>query len=189
VGEVHINYFFQEKINEANDPEVKKMNRAISTALSGIALAQVLKVPLQTMTIKKVDYRALIGTGGMPSSHSCGVTSLATYVGFEKGWDSSSFAVATMLGLIVMYDATGIRRHAGETAIQVNDLDEDVEDLAGNHPGVYHVRREKKLKEKLGHQPIEVLAGALLGVGVGSVSYLLKPKKKAPLSRWMSSVL
>jgi acid phosphatase family membrane protein YuiD len=64
-----------------------------------------------------------------------------------------------------------------------------VEDLAGNHPGVYHVRREKKLKEKLGHQPIEVLAGALLGVGVGSVSYLLKPKKKASYMKWLHSLL
>jgi acid phosphatase family membrane protein YuiD len=155
---------------------VRKINRAIGTALSGIALAQVLKIPLLTMKTKRVDYRALIGTGGMPSSHSCGVTSLATYVGFEKGWDSKSFAIATMLGLIVMYDATGIRRHAGETAIQVNDLDVDVEELAGEHPGVYHIRREQKLKEKLGHQPIEVLAGALLGIGVGTVSYLLKSR-------------
>jgi acid phosphatase family membrane protein YuiD len=155
---------------------VRKINRAIGTALSGIALAQVLKIPLLTMKTKRVDYRALIGTGGMPSSHSCGVTSLATYVGFEKGWDSKSFAIATMLGLIVMYDATGIRRYAGETAIQVNDLDVDVEELAGEHPGVYHIRREQKLKEKLGHQPIEVLAGALLGIGVGTVSYLLKSR-------------
>jgi acid phosphatase family membrane protein YuiD len=154
------------------------MNRAINTALSGIALAQVLKIPLLMLKTKKVDYRILIGTGGMPSSHSCGVTSLATYIGFEKGWDSKSFAIATMLGLIVMYDATGIRRYAGETAIQVNDLDVDVEKLAGTHPGVYHIRREKKLKEKLGHQPIEVLAGALLGIGIGTISYLLKPNKK-----------
>jgi acid phosphatase family membrane protein YuiD len=162
---------------------VRKINRAIGTALSGIALAQVLKIPLQTMKTKKVDFRTLIGTGGMPSSHSCGVTSLATYVGFEKGWDSNSFAIATMLGLIVMYDATGIRRHAGETAIQVNDLDVDVEELAGAHPGVYHIRREKKLKEKLGHQPVEVLAGALLGIGIGTISYLLKSNKKTPFFR------
>jgi acid phosphatase family membrane protein YuiD len=161
------------------------MNRAIHTALSGIILAQLLKVPIQIATGKRINYRNLIGTGGMPSSHSSGVTSLATYVGFEDGWDSISFSLATMLGLIVMYDATGIRRHAGETAIQVNDLDVDVEELAGENPGVFHIRREKKLKESLGHQPIEVFAGALLGIGVGAFSYLIKPKKKATLAKWL----
>jgi acid phosphatase family membrane protein YuiD len=165
------------------------MNRPICTALSGIVLAQILKVPLTDTVNQPFNYRKLIGTGGMPSSHSCGVTSLATYVGYDRGWSSTQFSIAAMLGLIVMYDATGIRRHAGETAVQVNDLDEDVEDLAGNHPGVYHVQREKELKETLGHQPIEVLAGALLGVGVGTVSYLLKPKKKAPYTKWLHSML
>lgn len=161
------------------------MNRAINTALSGIILAQILKIPFQVASEKKINYRMLLGTGGMPSSHSSGVTSLATYVGLEDGWDSISFSLATMLGLIVMYDAAGIRRHAGETAIQVNDLDVDVEELAGDNPGVYHLRREKKLKESLGHQPIEVIAGALLGIGVGALSYLIQPKKKATLAKWL----
>lgn len=160
------------------------MNRSINTALSGIIIAQILKIPFQLATKKNVSYRKLIGTGGMPSSHSSGVTSLATYVGLEEGWDSVSFSLAAMLGLIVMYDAAGIRRHAGETAVQVNDLDVDVEELAGEEPGIFHLRREKKLKESLGHQPIEVLAGALLGIGVGAFSYLKKSKKKPNMTRW-----
>ena len=154
------------------------MNRAISTAISAITIAQILKVPLNLKDNQALDFKKLIGTGGMPSSHSSGVTALATYVGLEEGWDSPDFAIASMLGLIVMYDASGIRRHAGEIAIQVNDLDAHVEVLAGAHPGVYHIRREKKLKESLGHQPIEVLAGALLGIGIGAASYFLKPNKE-----------
>lgn len=161
------------------------MNRAINTAISGIIIAQILKIPIQLATEKKVSYHKVISTGGMPSSHSCGVSSLATYVGLEDGWDSISFSLATMLGIIVMYDAAGIRRHAGETAVHVNDLDVDVEELAGEDPEVYHLRREKKLKESLGHQPIEVIAGALLGIGVGAFSYLIKSRKKAPISRWI----
>lgn len=153
------------------------MSKAISTAITSIALAQLLKIPTNLAKSKSLDLGNLISTGGMPSSHSSGVTALATYVGLEKGWKSTEFAIATMLGLIVMYDAAGIRRHAGETAVQVNDLDEDVEKLAGHHPGIYHIKREKKLKERLGHQPIEVAAGALLGILVGTVSYLGEKKK------------
>lgn len=150
------------------------MNKAIWTALCGITIAQLAKLPMTYLTKQKIDLNTIVSTGGMPSSHSCGVVSLASYIGMEEGFDSTEFAIATMLGLIVMYDATGIRRYAGETAIQVNDLDIDVEKLAGEHPGVYHIRRAEKLKERLGHQPIEVLAGALLGIGVGTVSYVLK---------------
>jgi acid phosphatase family membrane protein YuiD len=158
------------------------MNRGINSALTGIVLAQALKVPIHYTKTKKLDVTKFIGTGGMPSSHASGVTALATYIGLEKGWDSEDFALASMLGLIVMYDAANIRWHAGQTAVQVNDLDADVEFLAGNNPGLYHVKREKKLKETLGHQPIEVLAGSLLGIGVGALLHLLRPKekKKAP---------
>lgn len=156
------------------------MNRAIYTAIGGIMLAQGLKVPVYYAEHKNWDFSQAIGTGGMPSSHSCGVSALATYLALDEGFNSESFALATMLGTIVMYDAAGIRRHAGETAIQVNNLDAEVEDLAGDHPGIYHFKREKKLKETLGHQPTEVLAGALLGIAVGAFSYLTRPKKRNP---------
>jgi acid phosphatase family membrane protein YuiD len=159
------------------------MNRAITTALAGIAIAQLLKIPTQFAKTKNLEITTMIGTGGMPSSHSCGVTALASYIGWDKGVNSSEFAIATMLGLIVMYDATGIRRHAGETAVQVNDLDADVEELAGDHPGVYHIKREKKLKESLGHQPAEVAVGALLGIAVGTASYLLSTIQR-PTTPW-----
>ncbi|WP_202081024.1 divergent PAP2 family protein [Caldalkalibacillus salinus] len=159
------------------------MNRAIATGLSGIAIAQLLKIPTRYLEedAEHLTLEQVVSTGGMPSSHSCGVTSLATYLGLKEGWSSSTFALASMLGIIVMYDASTIRRYAGETAIQVNDLDKHMEVLTGHHPGVEHIRREEELKESLGHQPLEVLAGALLGIGIGAVSYALQPKSKR---RW-----
>lgn len=105
----------------------------------------------------------------MPSAHSSGVSALATYTALRYGWKTPEFAIATMLGIIVMYDAMNIRRHAGEIAIQVNDLDADVENLTGEHPGIFHQRRKEKLEESLGHQPTEVLAGALFGSVIGAV--------------------
>jgi uncharacterized protein len=145
------------------------MNRAIATALCSIGIAQVLKIPFEKDKEKSM-LQTIFSTGGMPSSHSAGVSSLATYVGIKKGFTSVDFALSTIFGLIVMYDAQGIRRHAGEIAIQVNDLDEELEKLAGEHPGVFHKRREKELKEMLGHQPEEVAGGAILGVLLGALS-------------------
>jgi uncharacterized protein len=145
------------------------MNRAIATALCSIGIAQVLKIPFAKEKDKGL-IKTIFSTGGMPSSHSAGVSSLATYVGIKKGFTSVDFALSTIFGLIVMYDAQGIRRHAGEIAIQVNDLDEEVERLAGQHPGVFHTRREEELKEMLGHQPEEVAGGAVLGVLLGAIS-------------------
>lgn len=147
-------------------------NRGLTTALVAVAAAQLLKVPWHYRKTGKWDYRKLVGSGGMPSSHSSGVTALATYTASKFGIRTPEFAIASMLGIVVMYDAMNIRRHAGEIAIQVNDLDADVERLAGHHPGIYHKRRKEKLKESLGHQPGEVAAGALLGACIGLIGAL-----------------
>lgn len=149
------------------------MNQAITTVLSSIAAAQVLKIPTHYLNTGEWKPGKVIESGGMPSSHSSAVTSLMTYVGLEEGIDSPEFAISTLLGLIVMYDARGVRRHAGKTAVRVNHLDEDVEELAGEHPGFYHEQLDKKLKENLGHQNEEVLGGALLGIAVGAIGYML----------------
>lgn len=146
------------------------MNRGIMTALSAIVAAQGLKLPIHYAMKGEWDWKRTLGTGGMPSSHSSGVAALATYTAARYGIKSIEFAIAAMLGMIVMYDAAGIRRHAGEIAIQVNDLDADVERLAGEHPGMYHTRRKERLKETLGHQPEEVAGGAILGAAIGYVS-------------------
>lgn len=128
-----------------------------------------LKLPLHYAKTGTWDIRKIIGSGGMPSAHSSGVSALAAYTATKYGVKTPEFAISAMLGIIVMYDAMNIRRHAGEIAVQVNDLDEDVERLAGEHPGIYHKRRRERLKESLGHQPREVAAGSLLGALFGFI--------------------
>ncbi|OCT17047.1 hypothetical protein A8709_23950 [Paenibacillus pectinilyticus] len=152
------------------------MNRALTTALVGIGAAQAIKLPLTYVLSKKWDWSQLIQTGGMPSSHSSGVTALATYIGMKRGFSAVDFAVSSVFGAVVMYDAMGIRRSAGEIAVEVNDLDEQVERIAQQHPGLYHSRRRKALKERLGHLPREVAAGALLGLAIGACSYWMERK-------------
>ncbi|MBD2869212.1 divergent PAP2 family protein [Paenibacillus arenilitoris] len=154
-------------------------NRGLCTALSAVGAAQLLKLPMHYAVTGEWDMRKLIGTGGMPSSHSSGVTALAAYTAAKYGLKTPAFAISAMLGIVVMYDAMNIRRHAGEIAVQVNDLDEDVEKLSGEHPGIYHKRRREKLKETLGHQPREVAAGALLGACIGLIGALTSAKGRA----------
>lgn len=153
------------------------LNRSVITALLGIGTAQFLKIPLDFFQSGRWEWQKLLETGDMPSSHSSSVTALTTYIAFKKGLLSIDFGVSTVFSLIVMYDAMGIRRQAGEIAMAVNDLDEELEQLANQHPGVYHKLRKKKLKEMLGHLPIEVVGGAVLGVAIGTLSYLTEKKK------------
>ncbi|GIQ71090.1 divergent PAP2 family protein [Xylanibacillus composti] len=149
------------------------MNQGLMTALTAVGTAQLLKGPLQLWRNKEARPRTLFGAGGMPSAHSSGVAALASYMAVRRGIRSPEFAIAAMLGIIVMYDAMNLRRHAGEMAIQVNDLDAHVEALAGHHPGIHHTRRKQELEERIGHQPVEVLGGALLGTALGTASALL----------------
>lgn len=150
------------------------MNRGIITAIASIGIAQCLKVPVKKLRTNQWDFGVITEPGGMPSSHSAGVTSLATYIALDRGSKTIDFALASIFGLIVMYDAMGIRRHAGEIAMEVNALDAQVEKLSGHIPGVYHQKRSTKLKEILGHQPAEVLWGSVLGVCLGAASYAIK---------------
>lgn len=149
---------------------MKNMNRGIITALVAIGIAQGLKVVTQKQLTGKWDWRYAVTTGGMPSSHSAGVSALATYVAANKGTRHTETALASVFGVIVMYDAQGIRRHTGEIAQLVNDLEDNIVKLSGNFPSFEYVQREKELKELLGHQPVEVLGGALLGVLIGLIS-------------------
>lgn len=154
------------------------LNRAIVTALAGIGTAQFLKIPLNYVENGTWDWKKLFGTGDMPSSHSSAVTSLTTYVAFKKGIASVDFGVSSIFGLIVMYDAMGIRWQTGEIAIAVNDIDEQLEKIADNHSGIYHKKRKEELKEMLGHLPIEVAGGAALGIAIGAISYLTDKNAK-----------
>lgn len=135
-------------------------NQILKITLFAWAIAQFLKVIIVLWTQKKWDFTRLVGSGGMPSSHSALVTSLTVCIGKNYGFDSGEFALALTIALVVMYDAAGVRRAAGKQAEVLNQILDDL----------YHHRTEfnsERLKELLGHTPVEVLAGAALGIIVG----------------------
>lgn len=119
-------------------------------------LAQLLKVVLGGTQKKKFDFRWLFDTGGMPSAHSATVASLATVTGLYYGFNTLPFLLALIICLITMFDAAGVRRHFGRQAVILNQMLDDFYSR-GAVP-------EKRMKELLGHTPIEVFAGALLGI-------------------------
>jgi len=133
-------------------------NRTITVPAFAWFLAQFLKVINVLMTSKKIDFTKFVGSGGMPSSHSAFIVSLATVVGKIRGIDSVEFGITLAVSLIVMYDAAGIRRAAGKQAKVLNQL-------LHSHYDKLHF--DEKLKELLGHSPFEVFMGALLGILIG----------------------
>ena len=130
---------------------------ALAAGLLAATSAQIIKFFIFTFKTKKINFKIFTTTGGMPSSHSAGVMGLSTSVGLIEGWNSIIFAVAIGYALITMYDAAGVRRAAGKTAACLNRMMEDfykhdVQAIGG------------KLKELLGHTPLEVIAGAIFGI-------------------------
>lgn len=130
-------------------------NSILTTAIIAWFIAQLTKTIVFAIQERKIDFRRLVGAGGMPSSHSAFVTSLATGVGIVEGWQSSMFAIASAFAVIVMYDAAGVRRAAGKQAQVLNQIVQDVYEK-DFHP--------ERLKELLGHTPFEVLIGGLFGI-------------------------
>ena len=122
---------------------------------------QLFKVIYDLVTTKKFNFKRILGAGGMPSSHSAIVTSLATLVGKYQGVDTPIFAVSLILAAVVMYDACGIRRAAGKQAALLNKIIET--------PGLTGLQVSERLVEVLGHTPFQVLVGALIGVIAGLV--------------------
>lgn len=145
-------------------------NYPLWIAFSAILFAQVIKIPLQLILTKRLDWKLVTSTGGMPSSHSAGVSALATSVGIDSGFDSTLFAIAAVFASIVMYDATGVRRHAGEHAAVLNELRKDFQRMITD----LYVWQGKTLKQKqdelimlkelLGHKPLEVFFGCITGI-------------------------
>lgn len=129
----------------------------IFTAISGIITAQIIKCIVFLIIKRKIDVRLFTTTGGMPSSHSAGVMGLSTAVGLIRGFSSIEFAISLGYACIVMYDAAGVRRAAGKQAACLNKIIMDVykQDL---------VEAGGKLKELLGHTPMQVFVGAAYGV-------------------------
>ncbi|WP_078380254.1 divergent PAP2 family protein [Sutcliffiella halmapala] len=154
------------------------MNRALKIALSAITIAQFLKIPIKYVRTGRWEWSTFFETGGMPSSHSAGVSALATFIAIKRGFKTIDFALSAIFGLIVMYDAQGVRRQTGEITLAVNDLAEQLDKLEGKPDNNVHDRIEKRLKERLGHQPEEVVGGALFGILIGLIGGNLFPKKK-----------
>jgi acid phosphatase family membrane protein YuiD len=132
-------------------------NRPLMSAFSAWLIAQVLKTLTFAYLEKQVNWRRMVETGGLPSAHSALVVGLAVGVGLHDGWDSTLFAITSVFSLVVMYDAIGIRREAGKHADLLNEL------LLISVLKDFYKQREK-LKELLGHTPLEVFAGAMLGI-------------------------
>ncbi|MFZ3590636.1 divergent PAP2 family protein [Bacillus sp. DJP31] len=151
-------------------------NFPLWAALSAIFFAQFVKVPIQYIATRKIDWSLLTSTGGMPSSHSAAVTALTTAIGIQQGLGSPIFAVSAVFAIIVMFDATGVRRHAGEQATVLNKLVTDFHKFmeeAKHWQDKGEQEKRKELKELLGHQPVEVFFGGLSGILLTLVLYYL----------------
>lgn len=129
----------------------------IIAVIGGTVIAQGLKILWHFFSHRALNFKIFFHTGGMPSSHSASVSSLATSVGLVDGFDTTTFAIALGLAIIVMYDAAGVRRAAGKMAGILNRITEDVYE---HHPE----KVPERLRELLGHTPVEVVVGCLLGI-------------------------
>jgi len=147
---------------EANPFAALISNVPLITAVIALALAQIFKVLVDYWRTKSWRTALFISTGGMPSSHSALVTSLALSIGIRHGFGTPLFAICAVIAMVVMYDAAGVRRAAGKQAEAINFIFEKMIDQG--------YTLDEKLKVLLGHKPIEVIAGGLLGLIVASVS-------------------
>ena len=123
---------------------------------------QLFKLIYDLVTTKKFNFKRIMGAGGMPSSHSAVVAGITTLIGKYEGVDTPLFALSLTVAFVVMYDACGVRRAAGKQAELLNKLVET--------PGLTVVQVSERLVEVLGHTPVQVLVGALIGIGVGLVA-------------------
>ncbi|KAL5552476.1 hypothetical protein UlMin_039877 [Ulmus minor] len=141
-------------------------NYPLLSALVSFAIAQSIKFFTSWYKERRWDLKQLVGSGGMPSSHSATVTALAAAIGFQEGFGDSIFAVSLVLACVVMYDATGVRLHAGRQAEVLNQI---VYELPAEHP----LAESRPLRELLGHTPPQVIAGALLGISTAAIGRLI----------------
>lgn len=150
--------FFQELLS----------NKVFIAAALGWTVAQVLKTLIHMFFTKQFVAERLVGSGGMPSSHSATVCALSVATAFECGVGSVEFALACFLAIIVMYDAMGVRRETGIQAKMLNEMMKIFEDM-----GRKDISPDDKLKEFVGHTPLQVLAGAILGSFIAALFYIL----------------
>ena len=142
-----------------NDFQKIIMNKYIYVPLLIWICVQTFKVIYDLVKTKKFNFKRIMGAGGMPSSHTAVVTSLTAMIGKYEGFDSSIFALSLIFAMVVMYDAAGVRRAAGKQAQLLNKIIET--------PGLTTGQVSEKLVEVLGHTPIQVIVGAIIGIIVG----------------------
>lgn len=135
-------------------------NEVLISAVVGWTVAQVLKTLIDFALNERFSAERLVGSGGMPSSHSATVCALTTSAGICFGVDSFEFAISFMFGAVVMYDAIGVRQETGKQAKLLNMIMEQ------DFFKMDNMQFQKRLKEFVGHTPLQVLAGAILGIGM-----------------------
>ena len=138
-------------------------NRILWTTVIGWTIAQTIKITIGVIRERRFNFSWLISTGGMPSSHAAGVSTLAMCIGKARGFASPLFALAAIFAFITMFDAQTSRRSVGVQARILNNIMEDI------HFG--RKLSEKKLKELIGHTPVEVFIGMLIGIIVAEVFF------------------
>ena len=139
-------------------------NKILIAGLVGWGSAQILKTIIFLIVNKKLQLERLFGDGGMPSGHSATVTAVAVSVGLECGFGSPVFAIAMIMAIVVMHDAMGVRLETGKQAKAINEMTEFLEKLSGTE-----LSNEEKLKEFVGHTPLQVVMGSVLGIIVALV--------------------
>ena len=142
-------------------------NGILITAIASWAIAQVMKIFIHWWVYRKFDIMRLFGDGGMPSGHSATVASMATMSAYMFGLGSFEFAVATMLAIIVCHDAMGVRMETGKQSVVLNEIIQSLDIIFTDEVA------EIKLKEFVGHTPLQVLMGGLLGILTAVLSYLI----------------
>lgn len=142
-------------------------NPVLLSAIIAWLLAQIIKVLGEYITLSRWNWVLLFQAGGMPSSHSAMVSAAALSIGLYVGFDQPVFAISSILAMIVIYDATGIRRETGRQAVLINTM---IEDLAKGK-----LAQVDRLKEVLGHTPGEAVLGTLLGLVIGLIVWFLVP--------------
>lgn len=138
-------------------------NHVLLVALMACLVAQALKLIIEFIRHGKLNVRVLVETGGMPSAHSALVTALAFGIGQTLGWASPGFALTSVFAIIVMYDAAGVRQAAGKQAKILNQI---IDELFQEK----HELQEDRLKELLGHTPVQVIAGSILGAAISCLA-------------------
>ena len=138
-------------------------NKIIQTAALSWLVAHIIKIIIDCIKNKTINPTLIVSSGGMPSSHSSFVTSLACATGFTEGFGSTLFAITFVFAMVVMYDASGVRRAAGKQAEVLNIFIANFEK--------HGIKIDSKLKELLGHSPVEVFAGAILGIVISVIMF------------------